>query len=61
VLNHFNSGNPNTTLNLNYSKGANTNANFGSITTAIGQSRHMALAVKFASEKRFTPRSRSSF
>jgi len=47
VLNHFNPGNPNTSLTLNYSNGANTNANFGSITTAVGQARHMALAVKF--------------
>ena len=47
VLNHFNPGNPNTTLNLNYSNGANTNANFGSITAAIGQARHLALAMKF--------------
>ena len=47
VLNHFNPGNPNTALSLNYSNGANTNANFGSITTAIGQARHVALAAKF--------------
>ena len=47
VLNHFNPGNPNTSLSLNYSNGANTNANFGSITTAVGQARHMSLAVKF--------------
>jgi hypothetical protein len=47
VFNHFNPGNPNTSLTLNYSNGANTNANFGSITTAIGQARHMALAAKF--------------
>jgi hypothetical protein len=47
VLNHFNPGNPNTSLTLNYSNGANTNANFGSITTAVGQARHLALAMKF--------------
>jgi hypothetical protein len=47
VFNHFNPGNPNTSLTLNYSNGANTNANFGSITTAIGQARHLALAAKF--------------
>jgi hypothetical protein len=47
VFNHFNPGNPNTTLNLNYSNGANTNANFGSITAAVGQARHLALAAKF--------------
>jgi hypothetical protein len=47
VLNHFNPGNPNTSLTLNYSNGANTNANFGSITSAVGQARHLALAAKF--------------
>jgi hypothetical protein len=47
VLNHFNPGNPNTSLTLAYTTGANTNANFGSITTAIGQARHIALALKF--------------
>jgi len=47
VLNHFNPGNPNTSLNLNYANGANTNANFGSITSAVGQARHVSLAVKF--------------
>ena len=47
VLNHFNPGNPNTSLTLNYTTGANTNANFGSITTAIGQARHIALAAKY--------------
>jgi hypothetical protein len=46
VLNHFNPGNPNTSLTLNYTSGANTNANFGSITAAIGQARHVALAAK---------------
>ena len=47
ILNHFNPGNPNTSLSLNYGNGANTNANFGSITTAIGQARHLAIAAKF--------------
>jgi hypothetical protein len=47
VLNHFNPGNPNTSLTINYANGANTNANFGSITTVVGQARHMALAMKF--------------
>ncbi len=47
VFNHFNPGNPNTSLTLNYTSGANTNANFGSITTAVGQARHLALAMKF--------------
>lgn len=47
VFNHFNPGNPNTSLTLNYTNGANTNANFGTITSAVGQARHIALAVKF--------------
>jgi hypothetical protein len=47
VFNHFNPNTPNTALTLNYTTGANTNANFGSITTAIGQARHLALAMKF--------------
>ncbi len=47
VLNHFNPGNPNTSLTLAYSSGANTNAAFGTITTAVGQARHLALAAKF--------------
>ena len=37
VFNHFNPGNPNTALSLNYATGVNTNANFGTITTEIGQ------------------------
>jgi hypothetical protein len=47
VLNHFNPGNPNTGLTIAYASGANTNANFGSITTGVGQARHLALAMKF--------------
>jgi hypothetical protein len=47
VLNHYNRGNPNTSLTINYNTNANTNANFGSITTAVGQARHVALAMKF--------------
>ena len=47
VFNHFNPGNPNTSLTLNYTTGANTNANFGTITTAVGTARHLALAAKF--------------
>jgi len=47
VLNHYNRGNPNSALTINYLTGANTNANFGSITAAVGQARHMALAMKF--------------
>jgi hypothetical protein len=47
AFNHFNPGNPNTALTLNYTSGANTNANFGTITAAVGQARHVALAAKF--------------
>ena len=56
ALNHFNPGNPNTTLSLNYTTGANTNANFGTITAlptfvranvTAGQARRVALAMKF--------------
>ena len=47
VFNHFNPGNPNTSLTLSYTTGANTNANFGSITAATLQARHMALGAKF--------------
>jgi hypothetical protein len=46
ALNHFNPGNPNTSLTLNFSNGANTNANFGTITGAVGQARRMALSAK---------------
>jgi len=46
VLNHWNPGAPNTSLSLNYANGVNTNANFGTISSTIGQARHMALSVK---------------
>ena len=46
VLNHFNPANPNTSLTLNFASGVNTNANFGSITGAVGQARHVALSLK---------------
>ncbi len=46
VFNRFNPGHPNTSLSLNYASGANTNANFGTITTLVGQARHMTLALK---------------
>jgi hypothetical protein len=47
VFNHFNPGNPNTTLTRNFATGANTNANFGTITTAQNSSRRMALTLRF--------------
>lgn len=46
VLNHFNPGNPNTSLTLTYAGGVNTNANFGTITGVVGQARHVALSLK---------------
>jgi len=46
VLNHWKPSSPSTSLSLNYATGANTNANFGTISSTIGQARHMALAVK---------------
>ena len=46
ALNHFNPGNPNTSLTLNYATGANTNANFGSITTAQNPARHTSLSLR---------------
>ena len=55
LFNHFNPGNPNTTLNINCSPvggycssgGANTNAAFGSIGGAQIQARHAALTARF--------------
>ena len=52
VFNHFNRGNPNTSLTLPYTTGVNTNANFGTITTVAGPAnsqaaRRLALALKF--------------
>ena len=46
AFNHFNPSNPNTTLMLNYASGVNTNANFGVITTAQNQARHMVVSVR---------------
>lgn len=47
ALNHFNPGNPNTLLQLNFSNGVNTNASFGSITTAALPARHGVLSARF--------------
>jgi hypothetical protein len=46
ALNHFNPGNPNTSLTINYATGANTNANFGTITTAQNVARHTSLSLR---------------
>lgn len=45
-LNHFNPGNPNTTLNLNFASGANSNAAFGTITTAQIDARRFILSAR---------------
>jgi hypothetical protein len=55
ALNHFNPGNPNTTLALNCNAvggvcqpgGANTNAAFGTITTAALPARHGVISLRF--------------
>ena len=47
TLNHFNPSNPNTTLTYNFQTGAQTNANFGAITSAANTARHMALSARF--------------
>jgi hypothetical protein len=47
ALNHFNPGNPNTLLQLNFANGANTNANFGTITTAAFPARRGVLSARF--------------
>jgi hypothetical protein len=47
ALNHFNPSNPNTSLTLNFTTGANTNANFGYITTAQNNPRRVALSLRF--------------
>ena len=55
VLNHFNPGNPNTSLAINCSAsggyctsgGANTNSAFGAITGAQIQARHAAVTLRF--------------
>ena len=47
TFNHFNPSNPNTSLTYNFATGAQTNANFGAITTAQNQSRRSVLSLKF--------------
>ena len=46
TFNHFNPSNPNTTLNLNFNTGANSNANFGTVTSAQIQARHATLSAR---------------
>jgi hypothetical protein len=48
TLNHFNPSNPNSSLALNYSNGVNTNASFGTITSAALPARHGVISVRFS-------------
>jgi hypothetical protein len=47
TLNHFNPGNPNSSLTLNYNTGANSNAAFGTINYAQVDARHLILSARF--------------
>jgi len=47
AFNHFNPSNPNTTLTLNYATLVNTNAAFGTIQGAQGNSRRAILSLRF--------------
>ncbi len=47
AFNHFNPANPNTTLNLNYRTGANTNAAFGTITASQYNNRRAILSLRY--------------
>jgi hypothetical protein len=47
ALNHFNPNNPSTSLTLNYATGANTNAAFGTITSAALPARHGVVSIRF--------------
>jgi hypothetical protein len=47
TLNHFNPGNPNNLLNYNFTSGAQTNANFGTITSAQVDPRRAVLSARF--------------
>jgi hypothetical protein len=46
TFNHFNPGNPNTALTYNFATGAQTNAAFGSITTAQNTARKAVLSLR---------------
>jgi hypothetical protein len=47
ALNHFNPNNPNTSLTLNFANGQNTNAAFGTITSASTPARHGVVSIRF--------------
>jgi hypothetical protein len=46
ALNHFNPNNPNVSQTINFATGANTNSNFGVITSAVGNSRRAVVSLK---------------
>ena len=46
TLNHFNPSNPNSTLTYNFTTGAQTTSNFGTITGAQVQARHTSLSAR---------------
>ena len=46
AFNHFNPSNPNTSLTYNFATGAQTNANFGTITSAQNTSRKTSLSLR---------------
>ena len=46
TLNHFNPGNPNTTLTYNFATGAQNNASFGTIGGAQVQARRVILSMR---------------
>ena len=47
TLNHFNPSNPNSALTYNFATGAQTQSNFGTITSAQLQARHAAMSLRF--------------
>lgn len=46
VRNHFNPGDPSTSLSINYATGVNTNTTFGQVTGATGSPRNMVLSMR---------------
>jgi hypothetical protein len=47
AFNHFNPANPNTALTYNFATGAQTNSNFGTITTAQVSNRRLSVSLRF--------------
>jgi hypothetical protein len=47
TFNHFNPNNPNTSLTLNFATGANTNAQFGTVSSAQISARRSILSLRF--------------